>query len=182
MTNGEGGMQALRVFIEAQIALPALLLVTSGTEADNGGGVARALARAFVEAGKNAMVVDAIAGRMPDVPAVRNDALDVVSVLPNREFGAKLDVLRAGREVTIVYAAPLLSHAAGLELARRADGVLIAVRLGRTIRREDELMKQVLEKLGARVLGIVQTSAGPRGRRSVRDIVERLPFPKPLRP
>lgn len=172
-------LQSLRILIEAQVELPATLLISAATETDNARHVALGLASAFANAGKRTLLVDVTT--RPERIAARDVPFDTVSMLPNRDLRAKLDVLRVDRDITIVHAAPLLSHAAGLELARLADGVLIAVRLKRAIRREDELVKNVLDKLDARLLGIVQTSAAVRGPRTA-DAVGRLPFFRPLHP
>jgi hypothetical protein len=161
----EDTLQSLRVLIEAQVKIPALLLVSAATNSDCSDAVAQYLADAFGGTGKSTLLVDTSRSRGEKRTEEGAATFDLVKAVPTRDFHAKLDVLRAGREITILHAAPLLAQPYGLELARLADGVLIAVRLGRAIRREDEHTRRTLEQLGARVLGIIQTSASIAKRR-----------------
>src|SRR6266851_5728481 len=146
--RGDPSFASLRVTVEAQIDLPAIILVGAATERDGAHRVAHGLAAAFVEAGRRAILVET----SPD-PSYEPDpdtvGITMIRIAGVRDIGARLDALRSDREVVLIAAAPLLSSPQALEIGRRADGVVLAVRMGRAIRAEDEQIPGMLARIGA---------------------------------
>ena len=160
--------QSIRAIVEAQIQLPAVVAIISVTDADGTGRVAEALGRAFAQKGRNALLVRAT-GVLSDDD--ERPPLDTVQLAPGNDIGARVRLLRTGRDVVVVDAGPI-EHASALEIVREADGVLIAVRLGRGIRYEDEQLGALLSRLNAKLLGAVTT--GPGGNRPGRIAASRV--------
>jgi Mrp family chromosome partitioning ATPase len=78
-------------------------------------------------------------------------------------------------DVVVVAASEVLEGA--VDLARRADGVLLAVRLKRLPRREDGETMETLRRVGAQLLGIVTTdyrSRAPQASRTMRLPLKRM--------
>jgi Mrp family chromosome partitioning ATPase len=185
----------LRVRVEAQVALPAVLVVSAAKRYDGATFVACGLARAFAEAGKNTLLIDANTvhpgvARELDVAPLRSGSgrtdsgaghgeiprLSVTSLVTPADGGtfgeASLQVLEEMRSrfsVTIIDAAALPSSSTALQLAHAADGLLVAVRLGRRADHADSELKRLLGQETPRLLGIVPTQGrsrrnGPGGR------------------
>ena len=81
-----------------------------------------------------------------------------------RLFDEERERWRAGYDVVIVDAAPLLPHADALAVAADSDGVVLCARRGRTSRADVERALALLAEQGAPVLGTVLTHAGPESR------------------
>ncbi|HYZ17519.1 MAG TPA: hypothetical protein VE591_14005 [Candidatus Acidoferrum sp.] len=196
----EENFRILRVRVEAQAALPALLVVSGAKRSDGATFVACGLARAFAEAGHRTLLVDANTAN----PGVAQE-LDVAPLRPGRgrtDLGARngeiprlsiaslmspadggtfgeanlegvLEEMRSSYSVTIIDAAALPNSSTALQLAHAADGLLLAIRLGRRPDRADHELKRLLGQETPRLLGIVPTRArsrrddGPPGGRVV---------------
>ena len=66
--------------------------------------------------------------------------------------------LRETYAVIVVDAEPMPISTVAYELAREADGVLVAIRLGRKPAPEDRTTMKLLEDCNAKVLGMVPTT------------------------
>jgi polysaccharide biosynthesis transport protein len=185
----EENFRILRVRVEAQAALPALLVVSGAKRNDGATFVACGLARAFAEAGQRTLLVDANTAH----PGVAQE-LDVAPLRPGRghtDLGARngeiprlsiaslvspadggtfgeanlegvLEEMRSTYSVTIIDAPALPSSSTALQLAHAADGLLLAIRLGRRPDRADHELKRLLGQETPRLLGIVPTRARSR--------------------
>jgi succinoglycan biosynthesis transport protein ExoP len=189
MRHLEESFRILRVRMEAQVPLPALLIVSGAKRNDGATFVACGLARAFAEAGQRTLLVDAntlhpgVAEEL-DVPPLRpgrgRSDLDargaevprlwiasLVSPADGATFGeanlgGTLEEMRSTYSVTIVDAPALPESSTALQFAHAADGLLLAVRLGRKPDRADNELKRLLGEEMPRLLGIVPTQARSR--------------------
>jgi capsular exopolysaccharide synthesis family protein len=85
-------------------------------------------------------------------------------LLASSHMAALIDKLRASHDFVIIDAPPLLPVADSTGLAPLVDGVILSVRYGST--RKDQLSQAVtaLERVGARVLGVVLNIVPPNAR------------------
>ena len=88
-------------------------------------------------------------------PALANP----VDLLGSQRFQEALAQLAAQADVLVLDAPPVLAVADAAILARRADGVLLVVRAGRTKRDQAAKARAMLAKVNANVLGAVLTNA-----------------------
>jgi Mrp family chromosome partitioning ATPase len=190
----EESFRILRANLEARYAGQALVSITSARRNDGCSYVAAGLARAFAEAGRSTLLIAASGERTGAAPldgVVRNANLDTWSfALPSgadpaaRDVEARLPEFRARYRAIVVDCAPVVEDAAACEFARRADAVLLAVRLGRRIVPADREAMRLLEAFGSNVVGVVPTrgralaapQAAPERRRA--EIVEYEPKPR----
>jgi Mrp family chromosome partitioning ATPase len=194
MSPSAQSFETLRVRVEARIPLPALVVLSAAHRGDGTTSVACGLARAFAAGGARTLLVDANAGNaavaaelgVEPLPALSGGAFDLgarngeVPRLSLATLSAEaarepnLDaLLRDARDrfaVTIVDAAPLPASSAALRLARRADAIVFAVRLGRRPSPDD---REATDLAGDRLIGIVPTRA--RGLRDYRAIEQPAP-------
>jgi Mrp family chromosome partitioning ATPase len=150
----DDGFRTLRLTCEASAPAPAVVIVASVTSADGAIRVARGLAEALVEAGSRVLLV------AEDALPRRIDGVDVMALA---ELGAPRRALADLRELydaTVIVPPPLGTSSRGLDLARQASGVVLAVRLGRAITAEDERLAGDLRRVGAAVIGVVTTRGG----------------------
>jgi hypothetical protein len=161
----------LRTHVEREVRRPAVIMVTSATAGDGKSFTAHALAQCLAKSGRRTALVDASTkpGRgaywvCPEIPGETGDLPDIVS-MPEPQPGRVREAIaqfvessRSSHDYTIVDTSPLLEGALPLALAGCVDGVLVAVRIGRTPSQDDEAMMRVLEQSGGRVLGVVATS------------------------
>jgi capsular exopolysaccharide synthesis family protein len=97
---------------------------------------------------------------LPAGPAPTNPA----DLLTSPRLGEILESLRQRYDFVLIDAPPLLHVTDPAVVAPKADQVLLAVRLGRTERAQAERAREVLEALGANVLGVVvHGGTGRRG-------------------
>lgn len=92
-------------------------------------------------------------------------------LLASGNMGALLGKLRTGFDYVVVDSAPLLAAADSSGLATHTDGVLLTVQYGRTRKEELRRASGALERVGARVLGLVLNSVPPRA-----DLVKSLGY------
>jgi succinoglycan biosynthesis transport protein ExoP len=197
----EENFRFLRVRVQHEVALPAFVVVGAALRGDGTTYVACGLARAFAEAGHHTLLLDAnprnsgiadelgmvrISGAAkPDLidrnlsVAALYDREDEERVVADDELDEVVARVRARYAVTIVDAPAIPGSGGALQLARVADGLLVAVRLGRRPRAEDHEMKMLLGAdglLGGKaVCGIVPTR--PVKRRSPRSRAAAVPVP-----
>jgi CobQ/CobB/MinD/ParA nucleotide binding domain len=158
--------QLLRAYIEREIPERAVVLVTSAKAGDGKSLTAYSLADCLARSGRRTALVDATAkGSLALPPAERgNPDLDLAVYVPmpkpqsplsreaTRQF---VEEVRSSHEFTIIDSAALLSNEMAMALAQAVDGVLLAVRVGRAPSDIDELTVRMLDRTGARVLGVV---------------------------
>jgi Mrp family chromosome partitioning ATPase len=172
----------LRVTVLNHIVLPSVIAVTAASNDDGGTCVACGLARAFAQTGRRTLIVDANPGKrtvgselgIPEPPVSRQATVREtgflnlsLAALPRRESAdAAFDVgrfvseMRSEYTITIIDAAPIATSSLSIEVAQAADTVLLAVRLGRRLRKADHDLRKLLADLNTNVLGVVPTRAG----------------------
>ncbi|TAM73592.1 tyrosine-protein kinase family protein [bacterium] len=178
----------LRVSVEAAVAPPGLIVVSSALAGDGKTEVASGLARALAECGYTTALIDtnwqhpgvaASLGIDEIAPVTQLERiasgghngvvtnLEAISIADRRfpalvsadRMRALIADLRARYQYTIIDSAAIPVGMAGLQFARFADGVLLTVRLGRAPKPADKMTIETLDRVGAHVLGIVATSA-----------------------
>ncbi|MHB1006799.1 MAG: CpsD/CapB family tyrosine-protein kinase [Chloroflexota bacterium] len=92
---------------------------------------------------------------LPAGPSLTNP----VDLLGSQRFQEALAQLAAQADMVVLDAPPVLAVADAAVLARRADGVLLVIRAGRTKRDQAAKARAVLAKVNANVLGAVLTNA-----------------------
>jgi Mrp family chromosome partitioning ATPase len=190
----------LRVRVQHGTAMPSLVVVGSAQRGDGTTYVACGLARAFAEAGHETLLLDAnprnsgIADEL-DMTFGSNSAkpervgqhFSVASLfdsderlLEDHELTRVVDHVRQNYAITIIDAPVIPGSGAALQIARIADGLLVAVRMGRRPGAADHDMKALMQPGGLigdkAVSGIVPTRA-VKHRRSGRHTVRSLSTP-----
>jgi non-specific protein-tyrosine kinase len=156
---------------------------------DTPSSVAEQLATAFAESGDRCLLIDTDARAVTDQPAgffdlLANDlAIDsiapqsgsgkLVRIGPGRSgspdalasdaFNAALGRLIDSHGVAILSSAPLPRYADALAIAPRVDAVILVVTSGGTRRQRAVDARDALERVGARILGVVMVE--PKTRR-----------------
>jgi hypothetical protein len=126
---------SLRVMLDVKLPPPAMIVVSSAFGNDGQRKLAKGLARAFAETGR--------------------DTAFITSRRTAKDLNSQIADARSKHEIVIVAAPPILGNSASLDLCRIADGVLLAVRLGRKIAAEDESAAAQLNLVAAKILGVV---------------------------
>jgi capsular exopolysaccharide synthesis family protein len=79
-------------------------------------------------------------------------------------LGELIGVLRGHYDLIVIDTPPVLQYPDALHIAKTVDGVLQVVFAGRAIRREQQESRQLLERVGARLLGTVMNQVAFRGK------------------
>ena len=184
-----GQFQLLRTRIEADVPLPAVVLVTSASRGDGKSLTARGLATCFAEAGRRVALVDG----QPRQPAraagtMRNGI--ALYQLPHDEPGTNVssgammafaEHMRGSYDCTVIDGAAFAHNNSPIVLAGIVDGVLLTVRLGRVPCDEDRLMSEMLEHSKAPILGVVAVSLeAVAAFNAPQSIEDRRPAPDPI--
>lgn len=82
-------------------------------------------------------------------------------LLASARFGRALTAIAAQADIVVLDAAPVTAVADATILAARVDGLLLIVDSGRTRRDPAKRAKEQLDRVGARILGIVLTNVKP---------------------
>jgi Mrp family chromosome partitioning ATPase len=182
----------IRTTIEAELPAPGVLAVTSALGGDGKTGIAAGLARSLAAAGYKALAIDAAA---PSPGAVSIEAAAMLPAESARQTSAGCDYLaivpstvlvasalaiatlyaaiRARYDFAIVDAAVIT--AGGLAFARGADGVVLALREGRSVAAADRDATDLFARLNVRVLGVVATREDrSHGRADAPSLLDRL--------
>jgi Mrp family chromosome partitioning ATPase len=183
-------MSALRARLESELPSPGLLCVTSALAGDGKSVTAYEVALAFTRAGHRTLLVDAnefCAGSKPacaladiarigvyplvsangsgETPATISIATGTSSVQPSKEVvSAACAQFRAQFSYTVVDTAPAPQSALAISFATASDGVLLAVREGRSQHLNDKLVVDLLKHAGVYVSGVVMTGRAARAR------------------
>jgi hypothetical protein len=185
MESLKENFRILRIRVESQTALPAIVVVSAAMSGDGTTYVASGLARAFAEAGHRTLLLEAnttrpgvaesldirpipptctavgLHARQADVPglwvtALRGGPADGTI----RELTSRL---RSEFAVTVIDAAAIPTSSTALQFSHAADALLVAVRTGRRACVADQELLRLIGDGDVRLLGIVPTKA--RGRR-----------------
>jgi Mrp family chromosome partitioning ATPase len=146
--------QLLRVRVEAELARPAVIMVTSAREGDGKSLTAYSLAAALVQVDHRVALVSRSSQQYDQLPIVE---------MPNdggssrERLATFIDAMRAEYDFTVIDADTFVKSSTAMTLAHLVDGVLLAVRIGRAPTADDESMVGLLEQLGSRVVGVVAT-------------------------
>jgi receptor protein-tyrosine kinase len=178
MSQSDRGFDFLRVSLESRIHVPCVVAVTSAQHGDGASVVAAGLAESFSLAGQATLLISAQA-QQPAYPRgssvasfqargaegrsalTRATADQVTADIPGgrsalpRAFAN----LRESFAVVIVDTEPITESSFAYELASAADGVLVAIRLGRRSCADDQKAIGLLDACGANVLGLVPTKS-----------------------
>jgi Mrp family chromosome partitioning ATPase len=185
MDNLDESFRILRVTLETRFTEPAVIVVTSALKSDGAAFVASGLARAFAESGAPTLFVGAADGNGAHHvagarPALQCPNLDVVPLAS----AASLTELRSRYRAIVVDAKPVPADANACEFARRADGVLLAVKLGRRPEAADREVMRLLNSFGCDVVGVVPTRGTlpePFRTAAERELVDRHDYETKLR-
>lgn len=138
------------VALDADLRRPALHALFGVT---NDRGLAQALA------GDGAPALLATAVPTLRVLAAGPPPADPAALLDGPATARLLDDLRGEADVVIVCAPPVLAVADAAVLAPLVDGVVLVVASGRSRRDDARAAREALDRVGARVLGVVLTDA-----------------------
>jgi Mrp family chromosome partitioning ATPase len=175
----------LRARVQGGTSMPTVIAVGSALPGDGKTYVACGLAQAFAEAGHETLLLDAnprnpsIANELGISVGAKVDPTKVreklfvaslfdreVRVLRDNELDDLVEHLRARYAVTIVDGAAIPGCGSALQIARIADALLVAVRLGRRREAADDELKLLMDDgapLGDKtVSGVVPTRAQRR--------------------
>jgi Mrp family chromosome partitioning ATPase len=161
MANNDQSCQSLRVLLDAMLPPSAMVVVSSAGGEDGQAELACGLAHAFRESGRKTALIslygkgDAQPSCITDVdPRIFSGSLFQAPLTPI-ELDSLIADVRAEHEVVIVACPPVVTESASLHLCRIADGVLLAVRLGRKVTADDEYAVTQLQRVAATLLGVV---------------------------
>lgn len=159
MTNTHSSFQSLRIMLDVRLPSSAMVVVSSACEGDGEDELAYGLAQAFAETGRRTALIklngyhDGMQGTA-DVESNFNGSRFHAPASPN-ELNSLVTDVRYAHDVVIVASPPLGEQSASLDLCRLANGVLLAVRLGRKVTPRDQEAVEQLKRLDARLLGTV---------------------------
>jgi Mrp family chromosome partitioning ATPase len=177
MNNLEESFRILRASLEAKFSGSAMFTVTSADRNDGAVYVATGIARAFAEAGEPTLLVSAaredaslesaagqqIRGEGTPLGSTVHDAelpmLQIVTpstsseVYNSRNLRSIVSDLRDKFRVIVVAVDPLQGSASAHEYARESDGILLAVRLGRSPQSADQELLRALSVCGTETIG-----------------------------
>jgi Mrp family chromosome partitioning ATPase len=189
----------IRATVEAEIASPGILTISSARPGDGKTGVAVGIARSLASSGYRTLLIDAgtdegdvLSAKLgipaPAVPVtaaaehlgnVVRPAFDGCDILSIRggdagasavAVGELFAAVRSSYQYAVVDARTVANG--GATFARCADGVVLAVREGRAAESADHEAVAVLERIRARFLGVVATTGTSTARRSDRSTDE----------
>jgi Mrp family chromosome partitioning ATPase len=170
----------LRVRLEQEVALPAVVAMTSATPEDGkeiaAGGLAHSLAMcgystlfidtalaernvpalprglAIEEIGRRQSPADAASGRLA---VLTLDDVMLQRTTSLRAMKAALDILRSKFDYVVISTEFATSTAFGAAVAAGADAVLVSVKTGRREMKDDRELASALDRVGPRFLGVV---------------------------
>jgi succinoglycan biosynthesis transport protein ExoP len=185
MESLKENFRILRIRVESQTALPAIVVVSAAMSGDGTTYVASGLARAFAEAGHRTLLLEANTARpgvaecleiRPIPPTCTAAALhprqaDIPDLWVSALRGGPADGtmrdltarMRNEFAVTVIDAAAIPASSTALQFSHAADALLVAVRSGRRACAADQELLRLIGDGDVRLLGIVPTKA--RGRR-----------------
>ena len=122
---------------------PAVVMVTSARPGDGKSLVAYLLAASLEKAKHRVSLVE-----VPNEKEASDERLTTL-----------IEEARSNYDFTVIDAATFSGSRSVLSLARLVDGILVAVRIGRTPSADDHSMVGILEQFGGNVVGVVAIEA-----------------------
>jgi Mrp family chromosome partitioning ATPase len=183
MTTPARSFDFLRVSLETHLSFPAIITVTSALWNDGASTVATGLAEAFAATGTSTLLIateahPASASRAIETRAglARATAEQITAEMTGGRaaLARAFPMLRESYPVIVVDTEAVPESSYALELAREADAVLLAVRMGRRGGPADRTTKRLLEECNAKILGVVPTLASSRTLATA-DVAHRVP-------
>ena len=161
--SSAGQIELLRARVERQVRKPAIVVITSAKQGDGKSLTAFLLAKSLAKAGRRTALVGTPHGSSnEDAFISSHDFRDLlVRVQLPKEFHSTeasaeyLSLLRAAYEFTIIDSGLLLTDTVTMALAENADGLLLAVRLGRAPSDDDDLTIQLIEQFDCPIIGLI---------------------------
>jgi succinoglycan biosynthesis transport protein ExoP len=173
----------VRATIEADVAAPGVVVVSSALDGDGKTGVAFGLVRSLAAAGYRTLAIDT-AANSPRATSLEAAAVmfkemkqpvpsecDAIAIAAEHARTASATAIAAfyaairGRYDYAVVDAAIIG-AGGLAFARGADGVVLALREGRSVSPADKDAVDLFERLRVRFLGVVATREDGRRHRA----------------
>jgi Mrp family chromosome partitioning ATPase len=148
--------------LDARLPAQAMLVISAACEQDSPPRLGCGIARAFAEAGHRTALVSLYEPAAGESAA--NAVLDELATWGGgihyapralMEMSAFIRELRSMHDIVVVVAPPVPRDPISLQISRMADGVLLAVRLGRKITADDEHTVTQLQRVSASLLGVV---------------------------
>ncbi len=161
MANTDQSFQSLRVVLDAKLPNTAMVVVSSACGEDGQAELACGLARAFSDSGRKTALIslystgDARSRCMTDLDLRTFSGHFFQAPLTPIELDSLVADVRAEHEVVMVASPPIITESASLHLCHIADGVLLAVRLGRKVTADDENTVTQLQRVAATLLGVI---------------------------
>lgn len=185
----------IRATVEAEIASPGILTISSARRGDGKTGVAVGIARSLATSGYRTLLIDAgndggetlgaklgvaspppvpvatAAEHLSDVTRLAFEGCDVLTIRGGEAgasavaIGDLFAAVRSAYQYTVVDAGTVGNGAT--TFARCADGVVLAVREGRAAESADHEAVAILERVRARFLGVVATTGPWKGNGSL---------------
>ncbi len=137
--------QILSARVEAELAKPAVVMITSACAGDGKSLTAYLLAASLEKYNHRVSLME-----IPNEEGTSHERLS-----------AFVEKMRSNYDFTVIDAATFLKSNTVLSLARLVDGILVAVRIGRAPTADDESIVGILEEFGGNVVGVVATEADP---------------------
>ncbi|GAC1442009.1 MAG: hypothetical protein NVS2B8_18260 [Vulcanimicrobiaceae bacterium] len=160
--------QALRTTIEAMAGANAVVIVAGACERDGADAVVRGLAVAYGEAGSNVVLMSDRSSRARLAKVTVLPIMSMVGVNAAK-LNARFAQLRAEYDVVLIDVPVLFERSLDAELARRSDGVVLAIEQHRRITAHDSQIAAMLDRLSVRRLGVVMTKPDLHASVSVSD-------------
>jgi len=189
----------VRATIEAEVAAPGIIAVSSALDIDGKTGVAAGLIRSLAAAGYNTLAIDAGASTPHAISVDSAAALlaesarplaagcDFVSIAPAQARSASATAIaafyasiRERYDYAVIDAAVVT--AGGLAFARNADGVVLALREGRAANDADRDAVALFARLNVRFLGVVATRDERKRGEEAQSLYDRLAPRAAVRP
>ena len=171
MNSTERNFDFLRVSLETHLTFPSIVTVTSAMRGDGTSTVAEGLAEAFAASGTTTLLVStqsqpaSVSRRIESRGSLaRATAEQLTADVPGGRatLARSFSTLRESYPIIVIETEAVPESSFALELARGADAVLVAIRMGRRGCAADRTTKALLEECGANVLGIVPTHGNAR--------------------
>lgn len=161
MANNDQSFQSLRVMLDAKLPSAAMVVVSSACGEDGQAELACGLAHAFSDSGRKTALISLYSTGDPRSRCMTDLDLRTFAgpffqaPLAPIELNSLVADVRAEHEVVIIASPPIIAESASLHLCRIADGVLLAVRLGRKVTADDENTVTQLQRVAATLLGVI---------------------------
>lgn len=153
-----GKVQLLRARVEAELAKPAVVLVTSASAGDGKSLIAYSLAGSFASCNYRVALASGSYDEYHELPVLELPTEEGRKASHER-LAAFVEKARADYDFTIIDAETFVNSSTVMALSRLVDGILLAVRIGRAPTADDEAMVAMIEQFGSRVVGVVATEA-----------------------